>query len=113
MKTFASQFVMSFLAGVALLACVAATPEQTAGSELRLGTAAVKITPPTGIPMAGYYSRRDSEGVLDDIYAKAAVFDDGKTKAAMVVCDLIGLPVRSPSKHGGLSNRKPVFLPTG
>ncbi len=92
MKTFASQFVMSFLAGVALLACVAATPEQTAGSELRLGTAAVKITPPTGIPMAGYYSRRDSEGVLDDIYAKAAVFDDGKTKAAMVVCDLIGLP---------------------
>ena len=33
-----------------------------------------------------------SEGVLDDLYAKAVVFDDGKTKVAMVTCDLIGLP---------------------
>ncbi len=71
----------------------ASTP-LTAG-ELRLGTAAVKITPPLGTPMAGYYSARGSQGVLDDLYAKAAVLDDGKTKAAMVVCDLIGLP-RAP-----------------
>jgi len=42
--------------------------------------------------MAGYYSLRESEGVLDDIYAKTAVLDDGETKLAMVVCDLIGLP---------------------
>ena len=73
-----------------LLGCV--TP-LTAG-ELRLGTAAVKITPPLGTPMAGYYSGGQLQGVLDDIYAKAVVFDDGKTKAAMVACDLIGLPRR-------------------
>jgi len=60
--------------------------------ELNLGAACVKITPPVGIPMAGYYSRRDSEGVLDDIYAKAVVLDDGPTRVAMVACDLIGLP---------------------
>jgi hypothetical protein len=74
-----------------LLGCI--TPV-TAG-ELRLGTAAVKITPPLNTPMAGYYGARGSKGVLDDLYAKAVVFDDGKTKAAMVVCDLIGLP-RAP-----------------
>jgi hypothetical protein len=74
-----------------LLACIAPA---TAG-DLRLGTAAVKITPPLGTPMAGYYGARGSKGVLDDLYAKAAVWDDGKTKAALVVCDLIDLP-RAP-----------------
>jgi len=74
-----------------LLACLA----PAAAGELRLGTAAVKITPPLGTPMAGYYGARGAKGVLDDLYAKAAVWDDGKTKAAMVVCDLIDLP-RAP-----------------
>ena len=59
--------------------------------EIRVGTAAVKITPPLGSPMAGYLSARRSEGVLDDLYAKATVLDDGMTKVALVTCDLIGL----------------------
>ena len=42
--------------------------------------------------LAGYLGPRFSEGVLDDLYAEAVVFDDGKTKVAMVTCDLIGLP---------------------
>lgn len=74
------------------LAVAPACAAPIAASELKLGTADVKITPHVGIPMAGYYSRRESEGVSDDIYAKAAVLDDGKAKVAMVVCDLIGLP---------------------
>ena len=32
------------------------------------------------------------QGVLDDLYAKAAVLDDGTTQVALVVCDLISLP---------------------
>ncbi|MBI3876641.1 MAG: hypothetical protein HY300_11945, partial [Verrucomicrobia bacterium] len=43
--------------------------------ELRLGAAAVPITPPQGVPMAGYYSARYSEGVHDELYAKALVFE--------------------------------------
>jgi neutral ceramidase len=89
------QAVRSLLMVAVIGSCLTVAPAcigPVAGGELRLGTASVKITPPVGIPMAGYYSRRDSEGVLDDIYAKAAVLDDGKTKAVMVVCDLIGLP---------------------
>jgi hypothetical protein len=42
--------------------------------------------------LAGYYSPRGSDGVLEDLYAKVAVFDDGHTRAAMVVCDLITVP---------------------
>lgn len=64
----------------------------SAADGLRVGTAAVKITPPLGIPLAGYYSPRGSDGVLEDLYAKVAVFDDGQTRAAMVVCDLITVP---------------------
>ena len=57
-----------------------------------MGTAAVNISPPAGTPMAGYYHARGSESVIDDLYAKAAVLDDGDTKVALVLCDLITLP---------------------
>lgn len=63
-----------------------------ARAELRLGVAAVDITPPNGTPLAGYYYTRPSEGVLDALFAKAAVFDDGERTAALVVCDLVTLP---------------------
>lgn len=59
---------------------------------LRVGTAAVNINPPDGIPLAGYYHERGSQGVADDLYAKAAVLDDGQATVALVVCDLISLP---------------------
>jgi len=56
--------------------------------DLRLGTAAVKITPPSGMPMAGYYYNRAAEGVHDDLYAKALVLEKDGMKAALVACDL-------------------------
>jgi neutral ceramidase len=62
-----------------------------AAAEFRVGRAAVKITPPAGIPMAGYYSVRLAEGTHDDLYAKALVFEKDGTKAALVACDLIGI----------------------
>lgn len=80
----------------AVIGCVAGLPASVAptwAAELSLGTAAVKITPPSGTPIAGPSVARDSEGVLDDVYAKAAVLDDGETKIALVVCDLSGVPL--------------------
>ena len=91
----ASRTCCLFLALMAL----ASTPALADG--LRLGTAAVKITPPLGIPLAGYYSPRGSDGVLEDLYAKVVVLDDGQTQAAMVVCDLITVP-----RHTVLEARK-------
>jgi len=74
---------------IALLVAVASDAGAT---DLRVGAAAVNINPPLGTPLAGYYHERGCDGVADDLFAKAAVLDDGRTKAALVVCDLITLP---------------------
>lgn len=59
---------------------------------LRVGTAEVVISPPAGTPMAGYYSTRLSTGVHDDLHAKAIVISSGDRQAALVACDLVGIP---------------------
>ena len=60
--------------------------------ELRVGAAAVPITPPAGTPMAGYYSERGAQGVHDDLYARSIVIEAGGRAAALVVLDLITTP---------------------
>ncbi|MFN7922572.1 MAG: hypothetical protein U0Q16_20885 [Bryobacteraceae bacterium] len=77
------------LRAIALLAAGLAIPG--AAADLRVGRAAVKITPPAGIPMAGYYSVRLAEGTLDDLHAKALVIELNGAKAAMVACDVVSL----------------------
>jgi hypothetical protein len=57
----------------------------------RVGVAETDITPPAGFPMAGYYHERLAEGTIDPLKAKAVVFRDGDSAAAIVVCDLIGI----------------------
>ena len=71
-----------------LLMSVVLTPP-AASEEFRAGAAAVTITPPIGIPMAGYYSERGATGVHDDLHAKAIVMEQGKATAALVALDLI------------------------
>lgn len=61
-------------------------------AELRVGAAAVRITPGQSMPMAGYYGVRFSTNTHDDLWARAIVLDDGATRAALVACDLISLP---------------------
>jgi len=59
---------------------------------MKVGLSSVNITPPIGVPMAGYSARMGSaKGIHDDLYAKVVVFDDGNTKATLIRCDLIGL----------------------
>ena len=82
---------MKLIPGLAALFCVIATASSAEGPELRAGAAAVKITPPKGAPLAGYYYNRAAEGVHDDLYAKALVLEQEGTKVAFVVCDLISL----------------------
>ena len=48
-------------------------------AELKLGVASVAINPPVGLGLAGYFHERGNEGVLDDIFAKATVFDEDWT----------------------------------
>src|SRR5262249_2770910 len=63
-----------------------------AAADLQAGAAAVRITPPEGTPLAGYYAPRGARDVLDHLHSKALVLEEGGTKAALVVCDLISLP---------------------
>src|SRR5436853_5547551 len=64
----------------------------TARAELRIGAAAVRITPEQPLPMAGYYSIRLSTNTHDESHAKAIVLEQDGARAALVVCDSISLP---------------------
>jgi len=64
----------------------------TFAGELKIGASAVKITPPLGAPMAGYYFARGAEKIHDDLYAKALVIEKDGIKVAIVTCDLIETP---------------------
>jgi len=62
--------------------------------EWKAGLARVMITPQKSLWMAGYASRKKpSEGVIQDLYAKALVLEDHSGKrAVLVTTDLVGLP---------------------
>jgi len=61
---------------------------------LKGGCAKVNITPPIGIWLSGY-SRRDraSDDIVDELYARAMVLDDGQNTIAIVCNDLVGVPL--------------------
>jgi hypothetical protein len=93
----------------ALLVLVSAVLAGTArAGELRVGAAAVDITPPEGTPLAGYYSPRGAKAVLDPLFSKALVMEQDGTRAALVVCDLITLP-----RHTVLDARELIARQTG
>ncbi len=63
----------------------------TAFGELRAGAATSNITPDIGEPIIGGFVPYPSEHVHDELHARCLVLDDGQTKVALVVCDLLGL----------------------
>ncbi len=59
----------------------------------RAGVAKANITPPVGSTLSGYPNRTEpSIGVKDDLFAKALVLNDGRTRLALVTLDLLGIP---------------------
>ena len=75
------------LAGWAL--CASEAPADN--DQIWSGAAVENITPPLGIPMAGYYHAREASDVHDDLYARAIVLKSGDTEVAMVSLDLTGI----------------------
>ena len=83
--------VLSALMVIAALAMLAgSTVAQNA--PLSVGLAEIEITPPLGYRMDGYFAERLSTGTKDPLKARALVFQQGATKMALVVADLLGLP---------------------
>lgn len=91
-----------------LLLCFLMLPTMVQAADLRAGAAAVDITPPEGTPLAGYYSPRGATKVLDPIFSKALVLEQGDTKVALVVCDLVSLP-----RHTVVAARRLIEEQTG
>ena len=64
-------------------------------TELRAGTGKAKITPRYGVEMVGYFNRLGvSQGVHDDLFARALVLDDGSVQVALCSVDLLWLRTR-------------------
>lgn len=76
-----------------ILAQLSAPPAPLPPMTWKVGVATAKITPGKPMWMAGYAARKKpSEGVHQDIFAKAAVLEDAAGhRAAIVTLDLIGV----------------------
>jgi neutral ceramidase len=77
--------VNSFLIAILILTSVLLRAQT---GPLKVGVAAVDITPPIGYPE--YFGI--STGILDPLYAKALVFKQGNTQGALLICNLLGVP---------------------
>jgi neutral ceramidase len=60
--------------------------------EFRAGFSRLDVTPPLGVNMAGYYSQRIADGILDNLYASAVAVSDGSSTAVAISLDIIGIP---------------------
>ncbi len=76
---------MSCISLVLSLALAAAPPA------LQAGAATSNITPELGILVVGGFAPYPARHVHDELHARCLVLDDGKTKLALVVCDVLGL----------------------
>ena len=67
-----------------------------APGSLRAGAATANITPPLGGGIIGGFAPIPATHIHDQLHARCLVLDDGKTKLALVVCDVLGI-------HNGVS----------
>lgn len=58
---------------------------------LRAGAATSNITPPLGEEIVGGFLPFPSTDVHDELHARCLVLESGKTRLALVVCDLLGM----------------------
>lgn len=56
---------------------------------LQAGFSRVCITPPMGTELAGYFSTRYADGVLDDLYLNTIAFENDGKRAVLISADLI------------------------
>lgn len=61
-------------------------------SSLKAGLSRLDITPPLGIPMAGYYEKRYAKGYLDRLEVHAVAIEKDDKRAIIINLDLIYIP---------------------
>lgn len=83
MRTLAAFFGLAFLAFASL--------NMVRADGLQAGAATSNITPEIGQEIIGGFVPYPSKHIHDELHARCLVLDDGKTKLALVVCDLLGI----------------------
>jgi neutral ceramidase len=92
------------LVACALIATTLCAAEPAPG--FRAGAATSVITPPLGRPIVGNFIAPLSTNVHDELHARCLVLDDGKTKLALVVLDLLGTEVGMCAETRGLIEKQ-------
>ncbi len=82
--------LLPFLSGLLVL-CASIAVAANPPAAFRAGAATSTITPPLGGAIIGGFHPFPSTHVHDDLHARALVLDNGQTRLAFVVCDLLGL----------------------
>src|SRR5438132_173782 len=86
-KRYGIQWVCVVLISVAFARTAEAAPDE-ASLPFRAGAATSNITPWLGASMNGYFQDRRAAYIHDELHARCLVLDDGRTRLAIVVCDL-------------------------
>ena len=74
-----------------LLALVSAALPAWGATDFKAGVASIDITPPRGWRLAGEFNERISTNTLSPLHARAMVFQQGRERAAVVICDLLDI----------------------
>jgi hypothetical protein len=84
--------VKQYLLGIVVcLACPALKAADPPAPVFRAGAATSNITPPLGADIIGGFVPFPATNVHDELRARCLVLDDGQTKLALVVLDLLGI----------------------
>lgn len=74
---------------------------------LKGGCAKVNITPPVGAWLSGYGGRdKPSDGIVDELYARALVLDNGSNSIAIISVDLLWVPLQMTNRVRGILKDK-------
>ena len=76
---------------VAAVLCMLVVTQSANAGSLKAGAATSNLTPPLGDNIIGGFVPFPATHVHDDLHARCLVLDDGTTKLAIVVCDLLGI----------------------
>jgi Neutral/alkaline non-lysosomal ceramidase, N-terminal len=94
---------MRMIASLVAIVMWSAVAQET---QFQAGLAEIDITAPVGYRMDGYFYERLNTGQRDPLKAKAVVFQQGATRAALVISDLLGMPQSMSSEVRALAAKR-------
>ena len=71
---------------------------------MKTGFSQICINPPYNAPISGYYEERRVKGILDNLYVRAAAFDDGEKQAVVIAVDVIEFALAYFEKYKTMIN---------